>query len=330
MARKFIEGLEEKVLSGGEVTGEEAARLMALSGPDVYELFPSANRIARHFKGNEVELCGIVNAKSGRCPEDCAFCAQSSCHTTDAPVYGLMQADEMFDAALKSALIRADRFGIVTSGTAVDSASELSTICETISRIRASGKVAPCASLGILGRDALARLKEAGLERYHHNLETARSFFPSICSTHDYEEDVATVREAVALGIDVCSGGIFGVGESRAHRVELALTLRELGVGSVPINFLVPVKGTALENAAPLNPLESLQIVAVYRFLLPSATIKVCAGRDRNLGDMASWIFYAGANAMMIGDYLTTAGRTPALDLKMIKDLGFTPVAGDC
>lgn len=330
MARGFIEGLENKVLSGGEVTGEEGARLMALSGPDVYELFPSANRIARRFKGAEVELCGIVNAKSGRCPEDCAFCAQSACHTTDAPVYGLMQSDEMFNAALKSALIRADRFGIVTSGTAVSSEAELSTICETISRIRASGRVAPCASLGILGREALARLQAAGLERYHHNLETARSFFPSICSTHDYEEDVATVREAVALGIDVCSGGIFGVGESRAQRVELALTLRELGVGSVPINFLVPVKGTALENAAPLNPLESLQIVAVYRYILPRATIKVCAGRDRNLGDMASWIFYAGANAMMIGDYLTTAGRTPALDLKMIKDLGFTPVAGDC
>lgn len=325
-----ILALEEKVLSGGEVTDGEAVELMSLEGPAVYDLFPSANRLARAAKGWEVELCGIINAKSGRCPEDCGFCAQSACHDTDAPVYGLVGGDAMVEAALKAAGIMADRFGIVTSGTAVAEGEELDRICKAIAEIRGSGKIAPCASLGILKSAQLQKLKAAGLERYHHNLETARSFFPNVCTTHDYDDDVATVREAVSLGIEVCSGGIFGLGESREQRVEMALTLRELGVASVPINFLVPVAGTAMEGRAPLPPLESLQIIAVYRFMMPKATIKVCAGRDRNLGDMASWIFYAGANAMMIGDYLTTAGRTPAVDLKMIRDLGFKPVAGKC
>lgn len=325
--KRFVEGLEERVLAGGKVEVSEAERLMELTGQDVYALFPSANRLARHFKGYEVELCGIVNAKSGRCPEDCAFCAQSACHETDAPVYGLLAEDKMFEAAMESAAIKADRFGIVTSGTAVKDEVELSSICATVGRIKASGRIMPCASLGILGEESLARLKEAGINRYHHNLETARSFFPNICTTHDYEEDVQTVRHAVKIGLEVCSGGIFGLGESNAQRVELGETLRGLGVSSVPINFLVPVKGTALENRKTLDPLESLKIISVYRFMLPQATIKICAGRDKNLGDLASWIFYAGANAMMVGNYLTTAGRTPELDLKMVRDLGFTPVA---
>lgn len=325
--RKFIEKLETRVLGGGEVSVEEALDLIELEGENAYDLFPSANRIARHIKGFDVELCGIVNAKSGRCPEDCAFCAQSSCHHTDAPVYGLMETEKMFSSAMDAAGICADRFGIVTSGTAVNDPAELGRICDTVKMIKESGRIEPCASLGMLGKEELSRLKEAGIDRYHHNLEVARSFFPSICTTHDYEDDVNTVREAVRLGLKVCSGGIFGVGESRAQRVELAQTLRELKVESVPVNYLVPVPGTALEDAKPLSPLESLKIVAVFRFMMPRATIKVCAGRDRNLGDMASWIFYAGANAMMIGNYLTTAGRTPELDLKMIRDLGFKPVA---
>lgn len=325
--REFIEELEARVLAGGEVSADEAVRLMELDGPEVYDLFPSANRIARHHKGREVELCGIVNAKSGRCPEDCAFCSQSVKHSTDAPVYDLKEVDEMAALARESAGQGADRFGIVTSGTRIREGRELDDICNAVRAIAGDDQLEPCASLGILPREALEKLKEAGLNRYHHNLETSRSFFPSICTTHDYEDDVATVRAAHAAGLQVCSGGIFGLGESRAQRVEMAQTLRELGVDSVPVNFLVPVAGTRMEDREPIPPLEALQIIAVYRFMLPGATIKVCAGRDKNLGDMASWIFYAGANGMMVGNYLTTAGRTPELDLKMVSDLGFTPVS---
>lgn len=325
--RERIEALERRVLDGGEVTAEEALELMELEGPAVYELFPAANRIARHFKGYDVELCGIVNAKSGRCPEDCAFCAQSAHHRTEAPVYDLRDPDEIVAAAREGATICANRFGIVTSGTGIDEGPELDRVCEAVRRIAADGSVSPCASLGILSENALRKLWDAGLRGYHHNLETARSFFPRICTTHDYEDDVETVRTAKRLGFMTCSGGIFGIGESRAQRVEMALTLRELEVDSVPLNFLVPVKGTRLQDMPPLPPLECLKIVAVYRFLLPRATIKVCAGRDRNLGDLASWIFYAGANGMMVGHYLTTAGRAPDLDLKMVRDLGFRPVA---
>jgi biotin synthase len=327
--RKWIESLEDRVVSGGRVEEEEALRLMSLTDGQIYDLFPSAHRLARRYKGWEAELCGIVNAKSGRCPENCAFCAQSAHHRTGAPVYGLQDEKALVRAAGEGADVCANRFGIVTSGTRIAEGPELDRICRAVETIAAEGRVSPCASLGILSEEALRRLRDAGLQGYHHNLETARSFFPNICTTHDYEDDVATVAVAKRLGLMTCSGGVFGMGESPAQRVEMALTLRDLDVGSVPINFLVPMPGTRLEGQAPLPPLECLKIVAAYRFLLPRATIKVCAGRDRNLGDLASWIFYAGANGMMVGNYLTTAGREPEKDLVMLRSLGFTPIAED-
>lgn len=325
--RGWVEELEARVAVGGAVTADEALRLMECEGPSVYDLFPSAHRLARRAKGWDAELCGIVNAKSGRCAEDCSFCAQSAHHRTDAPVYGLREPAELVSCAREGAGIGANRFGIVTSGTRLAEGPELDRVCDAVSRIAAEGAVSPCASLGILPELSLRRLRAAGLEGYHHNLETARSFFPRVCTTHDYEDDVATVAAAKRAGLMTCSGGIFGIGESPAQRVEMALTLRELDVDSVPLNFLVPVKGTPLQDMPPLEPLECLKIVAVYRFLLPRATIKVCAGRERNLGDLASWIFYAGANGMMVGHYLTTAGREPDRDLAMLRALGFRPVA---
>ncbi|SMC23682.1 biotin synthase [Desulfacinum hydrothermale DSM 13146] len=322
----WIEVLERRVLDGQEVNAEEALNLMAIDGPAVYDLLAAANRIARSFKGCRVELCGIMNAKSGRCPEDCAFCAQSVHHRTQAPVYGLKEVQEMVDAAREATALSATHFGIVTSGTGIGEGTELERLCEAVHRIATEGCVSPCASLGIVSDSVLRRLWDAGLRRYHHNLETARSYFPRICTTHDYDDDVRTVQRAKAMGFQVCSGGIFGIGECPEQRVELALTLRGLAVDAVPINFLVPVPGTSLEAMDPLAPLECLKIVAVYRFLLPRATLRVCAGRERNLRDLASWIFFAGADAMMVGPYLTTAGRGPDLDLQMVRDLGLQVV----
>lgn len=327
MLKHLAESLENRILEGGEVSQDEALRLAQAGPAEVYDILPSAHRLARRFKGYDAELCGIVNAKSGRCAENCAFCAQSAHHRTDVAVYGLKTADEMVAAARASACDKADRFGIVTSGTCVSDPKEFEEIVEAVRRIRAEGGILPCASLGILPEQSLARLKAAGMTRYHHNLETSRSFFPNICSTHDYDDDVQTVAAARRVGLEVCSGGIFGLGETPAQRVEMAMTLRELGVDSVPLNFLVPVPGTPLENRPPLPPLETLLTVALYRFLLPRATIKVCAGRDRNLGDLASWIFFAGANGMMVGNYLTTAGRSVELDLAMLRALGYRPCA---
>ena len=182
-----------------------------------------------------------------------------------------------------------------------------------------------CASLGILSEETLTSLKSSGLHSFHHNLETSRSFFPNICSTHDYEDDVNAVRRAKKLGFYVCSGGIFGLGESNAHRVELADTLRELDVDSIPINFLNPRPGTPLANQSSLTPVECLKIIALFRFMLPQKDIVICGGREMNLRDLQPLIFAAGANGMMIGNYLTTFGRDHEKDLQMVKDLGLTP-----
>ena len=179
----------------------------------------------------------------------------------------------------------------------------------------------------MLGRDQLIKLKESGLEEYHHNLETARSYFPKVCTTHDYEEDVETVKTAKSIGLRTCCGGIFGLGESPEQRIELAFTLRELDVDSVPINFLHPIKGTGTENLPPLKPLEILKIIAIYRFLLPAKDIKIAGGREHNLRDFQSMIFAAGANSTMVGNYLTTKGRAYQDDLQMIKDMGLEPVS---
>jgi len=320
-----IEVMEEKALSGAGISGEDALRLIRSKGSDIYEIMGGANRVARRFRGNRVEFCGIVNAKSGRCPENCSFCAQSVHHATNAAVHGLLEEDELVRVARAAESLGANRFGIVTAGTALRDGTELARVKGAIQRTLGETSLSPCASLGILGENALKGLKEAGLTRYHHNLETARSHFSAICDTHAYNEDVETVRAAKRAGLEVCSGGILGLGESPEQRVELALELRELDVDCVPVNFLVPVKGTPLESMPPLEPLECLLAIATFRLLMPRASIRVCAGRERNLADLQSWAFFAGADGMMIGNFLTTAGRNAHDDVAMARALGLEP-----
>jgi len=320
-----IDVMEEKALTGAGVSGEDALRLIRSKGSDLYEILGCANRVARHFRGNRAEFCGIVNAKSGRCPENCSFCAQSAHHATNAAVHGMIEEGELFRAAREAERFGANRFGIVTAGTGLRDEAELSRIQGAIQRTLRETTLAPCASLGILGEDALKGLKEAGLTRYHHNLETARSHFSRICDTHAYDEDVETVKAAKRAGLEVCSGGILGLGESPEQRVELALELRELDVDCIPVNFLVPVKGTPLESMPPLEPLECLLAIAMFRLVLPGKSIRVCAGRERNLADLQSWAFFAGADGMMIGNFLTTTGRNAHDDVAMTRALGFEP-----
>jgi biotin synthase len=321
--QQLISATVNAILDGGAVDASTALELATARGNDLLSLFLAASRIREQQFGNTVSLCSIINAKSGRCPENCSFCAQSSHHRTDAPVYPLKEVEVMVQAAAQAAAQGATCFGIVTSGTAIDSGDELDRLCHTLGRISRETSIAPSCSLGLLDEATARRLKAAGMTTYHHNLETARSFFPSICSTHDYEEDVDTVRAAKNAGLQVCSGGIFGLGESMAQRIELALTLRELEVDSVPLNFLNPVPGTPLADADNLTPLECLHTIALFRFILPDRKISVCGGRERNLRDLQSWIFLAGASGTMIGDFLTTSGRPVDSDLQMVKDLGF-------
>lgn len=308
------------------IDAKEALALLQCEGAEAYELFARANRTRIEHKGFAVELCGVLNAKSGMCKENCKFCPQSVHSDSNVECYALVDDTAMVSAAAEAAKNRSSRFGIVTSGEAVEEEDEVRTIAAAVSRIGKELPIQPCASLGILKKKTLARLKEAGLTRYHCNLETARSYFDQICTTHSWSDSVNTIRAARELGLTTCSGGIFGLGESLPQRVELLAAVRELDVDSVPLNFLNPIKGTPLEDAKPIAPLECLKVTAVARLMMPTKTIRVCGGREHNLRDLQSWLLLAGADGLMVGGYLTTKGRDVADDLRMIADAGFQVV----
>jgi len=323
-----LDTFADSIIAGKRLSEGEAAELSATSGTDAFALFLAASRIKEHFLGTGIDLCSIINAKSGRCPEHCAFCAQSAHHATDAPVYPLVDEERIVACAKEAEAAGSHCYGIVTSGTTIRKGEELDRICRAVRRIRETTSIAPSCSLGIIDQETAVTLREAGVETYHHNLETARSFFPSICTTHDYEDDVETVRVAKRAGLTVCCGGIFGLGETAAQRIELAMTLRDLDVDSIPLNFLNPIEGTRLAGADLITPLECLKTIALFRLILPEKKIAVCGGRERNLRDLQSWIFFAGASGTMIGNYLTTTGRPAEDDWQMLKDLELT--AGSC
>jgi biotin synthase len=320
--QRLIEQCIQEALDKGGVAPATAQALMGIEDDLLPLLFYGASQLRDHYyNGRGIGLCAIVNAKSGSCPEDCAFCAQSGHHQTEIEAYPLMHPDEILLKAQEAKAMGAKRFAIVTSGKVL-SAKELDQAAEAIHLIKEEAELIPCASLGMLTKEAALRLKQAGLNRFHHNLETARSFFPSICTTHAYEEDLDTLQTAKEAGLQVCSGGIFGLGESPQQRLELAYTLKEQGVDSVALNFLAPIPGTPLEKAAPLTPLELLRFVALFRFILPDTDIRICGGREYGLRDLHPLVFWAGASGIMIGNYLTTKGRDHQADLQMIQDLG--------
>jgi biotin synthase len=314
--------IADRIIAGGAISEAEAVTLSSASGLDAYSLFLAASRVKEHFVGNSVHLCSIINAKSGRCPENCAFCAQSAHHKTAAPVYPLVDEEKIVACAKAAEEEGSSCYGIITSGTSISKGEELERICRALRRIRSETGITPSCSLGIIDLETAQALKEAGAGTYHHNLETARSFFPQICSTHEYEEDVETVRVAKQAGMSVCCGGIFGLGETASQRVEMAFTLKELDAESIPLNFLNPIEGTRLAGTSNINPMECLITIALYRLILPGKMITVCGGREHNLRDLQSWIFLAGASGTMIGNYLTTTGRPPEADWQMLKDLG--------
>jgi len=319
---KFFEELTNKVLKGGRITFDEALRLMEIDKQrDIIHLIGFANSIRDEFKGPHINICAITNAKSGRCSEDCRFCSQSSYYSTKIDKYPLLKKNEIIARAMRAAESGINRFSIVVSGRDVKNFAEWKSICETIEEMSSIAGLDICASLGTLTKESAGDLKKAGLKRYHHNLETSESFFPSICTTHSYGIREETVRRAKEAGMSVCCGGIFGLGETRTQRIELAFTLNELDVDSIPLNFLNPVTGTPLENATPLHPSEILKIIALFRFVNPKKGIRICGGRAKNLRSVQSLIFASGASGLMTGDYLTTVGSNFDDDKQMIKDL---------
>lgn len=314
-----IKHIEELILQGSTITREHAAFIAELPISDMMNLFASANRIRAYFRGDLIGLCSIINAKSGLCSEDCSFCAQSSRSTAKIDTYPLLKKDDVIRKAHEAKQYGIRRFSIVTSGRRV-SQKELSRIADMISLINDLG-ITPCASLGLLQKDELSVLKDAGLDRYHHNLETSIRHYPQICSTHTYADKMITIRNAQEVGLSLCSGGIFGMGETWQDRIDMAYALRELDVDSIPINFLIPVAGTALENRDLLDPLEALKIVSLYRLILPKKEIRICGGRMQVLEEFNRMVFFAGADGMITGNYLTTIGKSPEDDLRLIEML---------
>ncbi|MGA1979807.1 MAG: biotin synthase BioB [Sedimentisphaerales bacterium] len=284
------------------------------------ELISRANKVRKKFIGNKLELCNILNARSGLCPEDCKFCAQSARHHADVPTYPLKGEKEIIEAAQKAKAIGAEKFGIVTSGNRLTD-REVNVVAQAISEIKDRIGIAVCASLGAMEKSQLQLLKEAGLSRYHHNIETSRRFYPHIVSTHSFDERVNTINSAKQVGLEVCSGGIIGMGETWQDRIDMAYTLKDLDVDSVPLNILIPIMGTPLEFATPLSVDDAIRTICIFRIILKDKIIKIAAGREAILKDSQLNAFIAGANGMLIGGYLTVKGANLDADYALVKEI---------
>ena len=313
-----ITGLKRRVLSCEQLGKDDA---LALCSAPLEPLCTAADELRQHFCANTFDLCTIVNGKCGRCSEDCKYCAQSIPYPTQIAEYPLLSTEELLRQAEYNARRGVLRYSIVTSGKRLGSA-EVARVCESIRSIRERIGIAVCVSFGLLDEAAFRSLRDAGASRVHCNLETSRRYFPSVCTTHSYEEKIETLRAARHAGLSVCSGGILGLGETMEDRVDMALTLRGLGIRSVPVNFLNPIPGTPYAHNALLSDAEKRRIIAIYRFLLPDASIRLAGGRGL-LPDRGEACFRSGANAAISGDMLTTAGITIETDLALLAKLGY-------
>ena len=305
------------------ISRQEALELIRLEGEEVEDLFCRAAEIRKAAFGDQVRLCAISNAKSGACSERCDFCAQSAHFRAAVPVFPMKSAQCIAEEARRAKRAGAREFSIVTSGRFLRNKADLAQVEQAIRLIKEEVGLEPCASLGEIPGEVLNQLRESGLLRYHHNIETAPSFHASIVHTHTYEDEIRVVHEAKEAGLAVCCGGILGMGETLDQRVEMALALRDLKPDCVPLNFLDPRPGTPLAGKNRLTPLQCLKIIAVFRLILPETHIFVCGGRERNLGPLQHRMFQAGATGTMVGDYLTTTGQDVDEDWRMIAEAGF-------
>ena len=320
-----LSSLTNLALSGEGISADDAIWIFSLPHEYSEKIMEGASLIRETFRGNAIDPCTVMNAKSGACGEDCHFCSQSSHHSTISPEFEMVSKEKILQTATLAVANGARRFCVATSGRGLSDPIEVEAICQSIETVRKDVKVWSCATLGILSEDVLEKLKDSGLNRLHHNLETSKEYFGNIVTTHQWEDRVETIKKAQAKGISVCSGGIFGLGESERDRVSMLQTLRELNVDSIPLNFLVPIPGTPLyDEGAGIGPEEALRSIAVARYMLPTKEIRITGGRVQALGGRHPEIFRHGADGVMIGNYLTRMGRPPLDDIQMIKDMGHT------
>ncbi|MDU2241502.1 MAG: biotin synthase BioB [Paenibacillus sp.] len=313
--------LADKALSGAVLSLEEGLSVLRADDDQLLPLMEAAYRIRRHYYGNKVKLNMIINAKSGLCPEDCGYCSQSLVSTASIPKYPLLDKDTLVAGAREALQRKAGTYCIVASGKGPTD-KELEQVTEAVAEIRSTMPLKICACLGILREEQARKLSEAGVHRYNHNVNTSRANYPSITTTHTYDQRVATVETAKAHGMSPCSGVIIGMGESDEEIVEMALALRELDADSVPVNFLNAIPGTPLERAGRVTALQALRVLALFRFICPSKEIRVAGGREVSLRTLQPLSLYA-ANSIFVGDYMTTEGQDVSLDHQMIEDLGF-------
>ena len=318
----MIRPILDRVLAGQELEPKEAKTLLAIGRDELLFLMHASDTMRRRFCGDRMDLCSLVNAKSGLCSEDCKFCAQASKHKTGCKVYPLISVGKILKAAKEAKKIGAGHFCIVTSGEG-PTREEFKKIKNAIERINKEVGIKVDCSLGALEIGMVRDLKALGIDRYNHNLETSEGHYKNICTTHSYKNRLSMLGMLKDVGLEPCCGGIIGMGESPEDRIDLMFTLKKLNISCVPINILDPRKGTPLESIEPISPLETIKTIAVLRLVLPKAIIKIAGGREKGLRDMQAMAFTSGANGMIIGGYLTTKGRSVEEDLQMARDLGF-------
>lgn len=319
-----IEKALQQVLAGKNLEFDQALTLVQQTDPP--ELFQAADELRRKLHNNRLDLCSIVNAKSGKCSEDCKFCAQSSHYDVEVASYEVVDREKAVFLAKENEQHGVHRFSLVTAGRTV-AEKNLEEFRRIYQQLRQETKLSFCASMGLLSKEKARQLRDMGVTRYHCNLETSRSYFPEVCSTHTWDEKVETIRIARDAGLEVCSGGIIGMGESLAQRLELAFELRELDILSIPLNILNPIKDTPFANLKPLGVGEVLTCVAMFRFINPKAIIRLAGGRNL-LGNEQHRCFTSGANGSIVGNYLTTIGNSLTEDIAMFRSLGFD-LSGD-
>lgn len=320
-------GLAERVLSGSPLTRDEALAVLAAPDDELLDLLAAAYRVRRQYFGNTVQLYFLMNAKSGLCPEDCAYCSQSKVSQAEIPRYNILNREKLLDGARLAAERKSKTYCIVISARGPNE-REMDAVESIVPEIKRRYDLQICACLGLLTPEQAQRLQACGVDKVNHNLNTSQAFYGDICSTHSFQDRLDTLRAVRASGMKLCSGGILGMGESEGDVVDLALTLRELGVESIPVNFLNPIDGTPLADVRRLNPRQCLKALCMFRLVNPASEIRIAGGRELHLGSLQPLGLYP-ANSIFVGDYLTTKGQPPEEDYRMIEQLGFVITRGE-
>jgi len=319
--------LAERVLAGHRLTRDEGLAVLASPDPELLDLLGAAYRVRRRYFGNTVQLYFLMNAKSGLCPEDCGYCSQSKVSSAEIPRYNLLNREKLLDGAKVAAERQSKTYCIVISARGPNE-REMDAVTSIVPEIKRRYDLKICACLGLLTPEQAQRLKECGVDKVNHNLNTSEDFYSEICTTHSFQDRLDTLRAVRASGMQLCSGGIIGMGESDRDVVEMAFSLRELEVESIPVNFLNPIDGTPLAGVRRLNPRYCLKVLAMFRLANPASEIRIAGGRELHLGSLQPLGLFP-ANSVFVGDYLTTKGQPPEADFRMIEELGFVITRGE-